>query len=407
MLKKLRIKFIAFTMVLVFVMLCVIFGMVYGFTARNLQNDSLQMLRTLGGPPGRPDSRNPEIPIPYLILQQNNLGIWIAQGSDYYNLEDQEFLKGLLEAVSEEESRSGVLKEYDMRYQREDAPSLRYVFMDISAERTTLNHLIRTCVIIGIISLVLFFGISMLLARWAIRPVEAAWEQQKQFIADASHELKTPLAVILTNAELLEEESYSPEQRQKFGQNILAMSHQMRHLVESLLELARLDNLTPTMQPLDLSTLAENALLPFEPVFFEEDLVLESTILPGLWVNGSAAHLQQVIEIFLDNARKYADPGTVAVKLDKAGNHALLQVENQGTPLSSEEAKNIFRRFYRTDTARRRDGSYGLGLSIAQRITEQHSGKIWAEGTESGNRFSLLLPLCHRELPEKQPQLPQ
>ena len=237
--------------------------------------------------------------------------------------------------------------------------------------------------------------------------MEAAWNQQKQFIADASHELKTPLTVILTNAELLEDESYPPQERQKFGQNILAMSHQMRHLVESLLELARLDSLTPSMQPLDLSALAENALLPFEPVFFEEDLVLESRILPGLWVNGSSTHLQHVIEIFLDNARKYAEPGAVTVNLDKTGSHALLQVENQGAPLTPEEVKHIFHRFFRTDASRKRDGSYGLGLSIAQEIIQQHGGKIWAEGTEQGNRFSVLLPLCHRELPEKHPELPQ
>ena len=176
----------------------------------------------------------------------------------------------------------------------------------------------------------------------------------------------------------------------------------MRHLVEGLLELARLDSVTPAVQPLDFSTLTENALLPFEPVLFEEGMILESSILPGLWVKGSSSHLAQVIEIFLDNARKYADPGTITVKLDKAGNHALLQVENVGTPLSAEEAKNIFRRFYRADTSRSRDGSYGLGLSIAQKITEQHGGKIWAEGTQTGNRFSLMLPMSHRDSP---PQL--
>ena len=397
MLKKLRIKFICFTMALVFVMLCVIFGMVYGFTASNLEADGLQQMRAISGPPGMPDGRRPEIKVPYLVLQQNALGIWTAQGSDHYDLNDQDFLTALLEAVSEQAHRDGVLKDYDMRYLRSDGPTPRYVFMDISAERTTLRHLIRTCACIGIVSLVLFFGISLLLSRWATKPVETAWDQQKQFVADASHELKTPLAVILTNAELLEEESYSEEERKKFGQNILTMSHQMRHLVESLLELARLDNVTPVFQNVDLSSLTENVLLPFEPVFFEEDLVLESNILPGLWVKGSATHLQQVIEIFLDNARKYAHPGTVSVKLDKAGSHALLQVENLGTPLTAEEAKHIFRRFYRIDASRSRDGSYGLGLSIAEKITQQHGGRIWAEGTETGNRFSLLLPLFHKE----------
>lgn len=407
MLKELRIKFICFTMALVFVMLCVIFGMVYGFTAKNLENDNLQLMRTVSGPPGMRDSREPDIRVPYLVLQQNAQGVWIAQGNDYYDLNDQEFLTELLQAVSALEDRDGVLKAYDMRYLRTDSPSVCYVFMDISAERTTLAHLVRTCLFIGVASLLAFFGISVLLSRWAIRPVETAWDQQKQFIADASHELKTPLAVILTNAELLEEESYSPEDHRKFSRNILTMTHQMRHLVENLLELARLDSVTPASQPLDFSALTENALLPFEPVLFEEEMILESSILPGLWVKGSSSHLQQVIEIFLDNARKYADPGLVTVKLDKAGSHALLQVENQGTPLSSEETKNIFRRFYRADASRSRDGSYGLGLSIALQITQQHGGKIWAEATKTGNRFSLLLPLIHREAAEKQTELPQ
>lgn len=407
MLKKLRVKFICFTMALVFVMLCIIFGMVYGFTADNLENDSLQMMRTIGGPPGRKESKRPEIPVPYLILEKNNAGVWVAQGSDYYDLEDQAFLTGLLEAVSREDARSGILEAYNMRYQRSEGPFLQYVFMDISAERATLQDLVGTCLLIGVISLVLFFGISVLLARWAIRPVEVAWEQQKQFVADASHELKTPLAVILTNAELLADESYSPEERSKFGQNILTMSCHMRHLVESLLELARLDNLTLTSRPLDFSALTDHALLPFEPVLFEAGLTLESQILPGLWVNGDAARLQQVIEIFLDNARKYAEPGMVTVKLDKAGGHALLQVETPGSPLSAQEVKNIFHRFYRTDASRKRDGSYGLGLSIAQKITQQHGGKIWAEGLEHSNRFSLLLPLCHKDLSEKHPELPQ
>ena len=387
-------------MSLVFVMLCIIFGMVFGFTARNLETDSLQLMRTVGGPPVRPESGDWDIRVPYLILQQNRQGIWIAQGSSYYDLEDEEFMSGLLQSVSAEEARSGVLREYDMRYLRLDGPVARYVFMDISAERTTLAHLTRTCITIGILSLVLFFGISVLLARWASRPVEVAWNQQKQFIADASHELKTPLTVILTNAELLGDQSYSQEEQQKFSQNILTMSCHMRHLVESLLELARLDNVTPVFSPLNISELAENTLLPFEPLFFEQEMVLETEILPGLWVNGSATHLQQVLEIFLDNARKYAEPGIVTAKLDKAGNHVLLQVETPGTPLSAEDAKNIFRRFYRTDASRSRNGSYGLGLSIAHKITQQHGGKIWAEGTETGNRFAVLLPLSHPQLPE-------
>ena len=395
-------------MIPVFVLLCVIFGMIYGFTARNLETDSTQLMYAVAGRPNlpggiEPEGIGPEIKVPYLILQKNNLGLWTAQGSSHYDLSDKTFLTDLLNTASAQTAREGVLEDYDLRYLYMDGPVQRYVFMDISAERTTLQHLVRTCVMIGVLSFILFFGASLLLSRWAMKPVEAAWTQQKQFVADASHELKTPLAVILTNAELLEDKSYSLEEQKQFGQNILTMSYQMRHLVENLLELARLDNVKPEFHPVNFSELTETVLLPFEPVFFEENLILECSILPNLWVKGSATHLQQVLEIFLDNARKYSHPGTITVKLDKAGSHALIQVENPGVPLSDENAQNIFRRFYRTDPSRNRDGSYGLGLSIAEKIVQQHGGKIWAEGTETGNRFSLLIPLSHKEIP----QLPQ
>ena len=230
--------------------------------------------------------------------------------------------------------------------------------------------------------------------------MDKAWKQQQQFISDASHELKTPLTVIMANAELLENAA-SEENKLRYTENILTISRQMRRLLEQMLTLARSDNNTrqTPFAPTDLSRLTADAVLPFEPVFFENGTMLESSILPGLWVKGNASHLQQVLEIFLDNARKYAEPGPVTVKLDKAGNHALLQVENIGTPLSNQEAKDIFHRFYRADAARKRDGSYGLGLSIAQKITQQHEGKIWAEATATGNRFSLLLPLCHKDIP--------
>lgn len=414
MLKRLRTKFICFTMVLVAVMLCAIFITVYTITARNLEEDSLQQLYSLSARPVLPDVSKPNaanlprhgVRESYLILRQTSQGVWSAQGSDYFDLTDQDYLNALLQQVSASGRHSGILKEYGLRYLRSENPSLQYTFVDISPELTTLHHLIRTCLIIGFISLGIFFGISLLLADIAVRPVEKAWQQQKQFVADASHELKTPLAVILTNAELMGDPAYSPEEHQQFGQNVLCKARQMRHLVESLLELARLDNVTPALQPLDLSALTESTLLPFEPVFFENEMLLESHIRPGLWARGSAQHLQQVIEVFLDNALKYADPGTVTVTLDRAGSNVLLCVENRGTPLNTREAKDIFLRFYRTDTARSGSGSYGLGLSIAHQIVRQHGGKIWAEGTQTGNRFCVLLPLCGRDTREP-PPLPQ
>ena len=254
----------------------------------------------------------------------------------------------------------------------------------------------QSSVAVGGISFVVFLGISFLLAKWAVSPVENAWNQQKQFVADASHELKTPLTVIMTTAEMLSNEPYEEEQRGQMAGNILTMSHQMRGLVESLLELARVDSGTfkATFSPVDFSALTSDAVLPFEPVFFEQGLGFESQIEENIGVSGSAAHLKQVIDIFLDNAVKYATPGgSVVLTLRRIGNACLLAVSSPGATMSKEDLKNIFRQFYRMDKARTMDHGYGLGLSIAESIVKQHKGKIWAESEAGVNTFFVQLPV--------------
>ena len=396
MLKKLRLKFILFTMGLVLVMLCIIFGTVYGFTARSLKTDSLNLMYTLSARPAIFTDSDPTMRTPYLVLQQTLMGSWVAQGSDYYDLSDQTFLGNLLLEVTAAEDRSGILPAYDMRYLRTEGPTARYIFLDISAERTTLRHLAWICTLIGMVSLLLFFGISLLLADLAVRPVEKAWLQQKQFVADASHELKTPLAVIMTNAELLQEPDCPEEEHRQFEANILTMAQQMRHLVESLLELARIDGELPreVMEELELGSLTEEAALPFEPLYYEKGLTLETTLQPGITLSGSRAHLSQLVGILLDNAMKYSsEGGIVLLRLVRTARRVcLLSVSNPGDAMTAEECRDIFKRFYRRDAARSMGGSYGLGLPIAQGITEKHRGKIWAESAKGVNTFYVQLP---------------
>ena len=225
--------------------------------------------------------------------------------------------------------------------------------------------------------------------------MEKAWAQQRQFVSDASHELKTPLTVILTNAELLQQPDTEPQTRKTCEDSILTMSHQMRALVEDLLELARNDNGKSKMVPetLDFSALVEDGMLPFEAVFYERGLTLESDIQPGITLTGSRQHLEQVLDILLDNARKYASTGTVTVTLFPWGrHHCRLCVSNECEALSPEELKSIFKRFYRRDAARSRDGSFGLGLSIAESIVNAHGGKIWACWEAGRITFTAELP---------------
>ena len=402
MLKRLRIKFICINMVMVTLMLCVIFGMVLHFTRSNLETESIQLMQSVVSDPmkmGRPNEPGGKSNLPYFVMQVGQTGEVMAVSGGYYDLSDKEFLLEVLEQALEAEEKTGELKEYSLRYYRHSAPMGQWVvFVDISSEINTMNGLTRTCVLIGAAAFVLFFVISFFLARWAVKPVDQAWKQQRQFVADASHELKTPLTVIMTNAELLTASDCAEENRPKLTSSILTMSHQMRGLVESLLELARVDaGSTQTIfSEVDLSRVADEAVLPFEAVFFERDLTLCSDVEAGICVKGSESHLRQAAEILLDNARKYSFPQTeVWLRLHRAGRgHCLLSVENRGEAISKEDLKNIFKRFYRVDQARSMNHSYGLGLAIAQQIVTDHRGRIWAESRDGVNTFYIQLPIC-------------
>lgn len=356
------------------------------------------MLQSIAAEPFRPNrpGKPPEgVQLPFFMLELDEDGSLTAAGSGYYDLTDEEFLNTLVSAADESDVPIGVLPEYGLRYCRSVTPfGERIVFADMSSEQAMLSHLLQTCAVIAVLCFAAFLLISWLLARWAVRPVEKAWQQQRQFVADASHELKTPLTVIMTNAELLNSPDFDEARRSQFAAHILTMSRQMRRLIEEMLELARTDNghSLSGFAPVDLSRLVSDALLPFEPVFFEKGLTLTSDIVPEVTVLGSGQHLRQVVDILLDNAQKYSDvPGEVTAVLTRQGSRCRLSVSNPGPVLSKEELRSIFERFYRVDSAHTQRGSYGLGLSIARNIVAHHHGRIWAESKEGRVTFTVEL----------------
>ncbi len=398
MLKKLRLKFILINMTIVALMLTVIFTTVYQMTKNDLEKQGEATLLHLTQSVQRTGEVIREEPVrqPYFTIHMNAFGELFAAGNTYLDLSDSSLLRELSEIVLNADTSTGRIDRYNLLFSRVMvAGGLKMIFVDITGQEAALASLIRGSIYIGLASLIVFLGISILLARWAIKPVEQAWEQQKQFISDASHELKTPLTVIMSNAELLETEDCTPENRQRFTGSILTMSRHMKKLIEGMLELARADNgrIQMNFAPVDMSGLAEDTVLPFEPVFYEKGLLLESSLEPGIWLTGSAGHLRQVVEILLDNASKYSAPGVVVLQLQRQGKgKCLLTVSNPGNPIPKEDLERIFTRFYRAEEARSRTGSFGLGLAIARSIVEEHKGKIWAESNQTGNCFSVLLP---------------
>lgn len=398
MLRKLRVKFVIINMTLVTVMLAVIFGLLIHQTQENLESQSLQMMQSVASDPfpaGRPGMPFGDVRMPYFMVQVNEEGEILSANGFFFDLSDEELIEEITKLALANPGKNGTLDNLNMRFLK--MPSRggeTIVFADMTGEIATMQDLIHTSILVAIVAFAVFLVISFQLAKWAVKPVAEAWDQQKQFVADASHELKTPLTVIMTNAELLSNPESDDASKDRFASSILTMSVQMRGLVEGLLDLARVDNgaVRTDMTPLSLSELTEEACMIFEPLFFERDLMLEGRIEPDLEVRGSETHLQQVLKILLDNAMKYSESGTVRVSLQKQGSGCLLTVANPGAPIAPEDRKNIFKRFYRVDKSRHRDGSYGLGLSIAENIVQEHQGRIWVESADGENCFHIYLP---------------
>ena len=243
MIKKLRIKFVIINMSIVLLLLCIIFGLIFYFTKANLESGSINMMRTIAERPFhtmQPGKHGEDIQLPFFVVQLGPNGDQEEVIGGYYDLSDEDAIDKLLETVLSSDKQWGVIQEYSLRYYHSDNPMHRsVVFADISNELSTLRGLISTCLIIGALSFIAFLAASFFLSKWAVKPVAQALTQQRQFIADASHELKTPLTVILTNAEFLQSPDYDDKTKLRFSDNIVTMAQKMRGLTERLLELAR------------------------------------------------------------------------------------------------------------------------------------------------------------------------
>lgn len=400
MIKRLRIQFICVIMAIVILMLVAILGIVIFMTSANMEIQSINMMQAIAASPFQQSNLgipSQEVRLPFFSVQLSSRGKLISASGGYFDLSDREFLQAIVSAAWAAEDATGELKDYDLRYLKVASPGgYQIVFSDTTAEKSTITDLVKTCLMLFAAATMIFLGIAVLLSHWVIQPVADAWEQQKQFIADASHELKTPLSVILANAELMYQEEIPRDDQLKFLEGILTMTDQMRNLVESMLELARVDSGTLKMgfEPVNFSQLVKDAVLPFQLLFEEKALGLNVSLSDNIYVRGSDQHLYQVLEVLLDNALKYsAQPGMVTITLRSSGKSAHLQVISPGEALTKEERKQIFHRFYRADKARVRNSSYGLGLAIAQTIVEAHKGKIWAESELGYNFFHVQFPL--------------
>ena len=276
-------------------------------------------------------------------------------------------------------------------YQKRTMYGYIIVFMDIKPYQQASRNLLLTTQLIGAAAVLLFFVLAIFLARWLVCPVKETLDKQKLFISNASHELKTPLAVISANTDVLEAETGS----NKWTGYIRSETERMNELVSELLCLARLDDKSGhrlVMSDTDLTNLVLQTTLPFESTVFEMGKKLEVQAQPDVNVKCDASAIKHVLTILIDNAIKYSDEhGKISVNMYTHANRRIIEVYNTGEGVPKDKLNKIFERFYRQDEARNsKSGGYGLGLAIAKSSIEAHGGKITAQ-SEPGSwiRFTV------------------
>lgn len=401
MIRKLRLKFVAICMALVTAILAAVFFSAYFAMQRNIEDLSRQLLHQVIG---QENARRPEIAISLdrdrlVYLPYFTVNVWgstaYVTGGTYSGLEDTEELAAILTDCLGQNRQEGMVEDYHLRYLRKSNGLYeKLAFVDTSMERAMLREMMSSYLVIGGGALLLLLLAAVALSWWATRPVERAWRQQRQFLSDASHELKTPLTVILSNAEMLESAPLD-ERPARWADNIRSEARQMKTLVEEMLTLARADSMAApaVLGDASLSEAAEDCALAFEPVAFEAGKPLEYQLAEDVLVMGDREKLRRLVSILLDNAIKYGAPGgAVSLALEGRDRQAVLTVSNPGE-IPAEHLSRLFERFYRADASRGEQSGFGLGLSIADAIAREHRGTLRAESGGGVTRFVFSLPL--------------
>lgn len=308
---------------------------------------------------------------------------------------------------------SGVLSDQQLRYLiRTDKENYtRVTFISTAQdEAQQRRQLFAALVLIPLLMVLLLVFVAIPLSRWLTRPVQNAWDAQRVFIADASHELKTPLTVILANLSImLKHKQQTIESCEGWIESTREEAQQMRRLVEEMLMLARAEDEQSAagFAEVSISDLLEHTLMIIEPVAFDKGVTLETGIEKNVMAVCSETHIRQLMMILLDNAIKYAGgEKKVTVFLAKKQDRCELRVHNTGAPIPEAALPHIFDRFYRADASRTSSG-FGLGLAIARQIAQMHRGEIRVtSNANEGTAFTVRIPLRQHRTASRQCRKP-
>lgn len=299
-------------------------------------------------------------------------------------------------AVSSPE-KEGKIEKYGLSYYKTDGMGgIKIAFADSSyvSESMTNMIVIEAAALVAFMAILYF--ISLFLAKTALKPIEETWTGQKRFIADASHELKTPLTVIMANCEIMRSHpEENVENQMGWIDSTEEEGRHMKALIEDMLTLSKNETASAAVkEDVDFSKTVNRVFLQYEAVAYERGVGLSCSTEDGVTVLGDGTKLKQLVMILSDNALKYEPKGGSAeITLKTKGGFACLTVKNKSSVISEKDLPHVFDRFYRSDSSRSSEG-FGLGLAIAKSIAELHGGNISVSSSaDSGTAFTVSLPL--------------
>ena len=396
MIKKLKQRIFLLIMLSLSIIMLGIITLYVSLNYNNTINTTISMMnRFVDGEPKRNPNNmkedykiRPEFNIDglYRVLIQNSL---IIQSSD--DLNNNEINEYALK-IFKRNNEKGMIDKYIYNVKKIDKNT---VIISMIKDENTISH-IKTMFlysgIIAVISIIVIYIIAKKLSKTIVKPVEETFEKQKQFISDASHELKTPLAVIEANADVLQD---------KVGESkwigyIQNEIESMNKLINELLLLAKIENVDNIKEygQLYLSNEIEIIISMFESVAYENQVSIKSNIDKNIMLKGNKEDIEHIVSTLVDNAIKHTKPQKeVVVNLKKEKNEIILEVKNMGDPIPEEEREKIFERFYRIDKSRnRKEKRYGLGLAIAKSTIEKYNGKIEVDYKNDFTIFKVTIP---------------
>jgi len=402
MFKELKRKFVIINMSLLTFVFVAIFSAIFTLTVYSGEREIDFTLNRIINSPPKPFPREPRLVSSMLVEVKNNKEIIVFPS--LMNVEE-DFIKEAVNKAIEIDSDKGKIniEAFSFSFLKKSTPmGTRIAFVDRSHLQRSLRNILVIFILVTGLSLIVLFLLSLYFANKSINPIKEAFEKQKEFIANASHELKTPLTIIKTNMDVIcENQEEKVKSQQKWIGFIYNQIDIMANLINDMISLARLDSLKENLVfcNFNLSNALEGVLLSFEAAFYENSIKLETDIQENVYIHGDRDSLERLITILIDNAIKNTPKnGIITVSLSAKKNNIEIIVKNTGKGIAPENMERVFERFYREDSSQTTEkSSFGLGLAIAKSIVENHNGKIYVESEPNVyTSFIVKLPVANR-----------